>query len=74
MSSALAVREFRAMWAAEALSQAGDQRARVALSAQVYERTNSVGLTGLEYGLTFLLTLIGGRCCPGSPIGTRAGP
>ncbi|MEC3977885.1 MFS transporter [Amycolatopsis sp. H20-H5] len=52
--------EFRAIWAAEALSQAGDQLARVALSVLVYQRTNSVGLTGLAYGLTFLPTLIGG--------------
>lgn len=48
------------MWAAEALSQAGDQLARVALSVLVYERTNSAGLTGLTYGLTYLPTLIGG--------------
>lgn len=58
--SVLAVREFRAMWAAEALSQAGDQLARVALSVLVYERTSSAGLTGLAYGLTYLPTLIGG--------------
>jgi MFS family permease len=58
--SAFAVREFRAMWAAEALSQAGDQIARVALSVLVYEQTASAGLTGLTYGLTYLPTLIGG--------------
>jgi MFS transporter len=60
LRSALEVREFRAMWAAEALSQAGDQLARVALSVLVYERTSSAGLTGLAYGLTYLPTLIGG--------------
>jgi MFS family permease len=60
LTSAFAVREFRAMWAAEALSQAGDQIARVALSVLVYEQTSSAGLTGLTYGLTYLPTLIGG--------------
>jgi hypothetical protein len=60
LRAALAVREFRAMWAAEALSQAGDQLARVALSVLVYERTASAGLTGLAYGLTYLPTLVGG--------------
>lgn len=60
LRSALEVREFRAMWAAEALSQAGDQLARVALSVLVYERTSSAGLTGLAYGLTYLPTLVGG--------------
>jgi predicted MFS family arabinose efflux permease len=55
-----AIGEFRALWAAEALSQAGDQLARVALSVLVYERTSSVGLTGLAYGLTYLPTVIGG--------------
>lgn len=56
LRSAFAVREFRAMWVAEALSQAGDQLARVALSVLVYEQTASAGLTGL----TYLPTLIGG--------------
>ncbi|GAA1673476.1 MFS transporter [Fodinicola feengrottensis] len=48
------------MWAAEALSQAGDQLARVALSVLVYERTSSAGLTALAYGLTYLPTVLGG--------------
>lgn len=54
------VGEFRALWAAEALSQAGDQLARVALSVLVYSRTNSTLLTALTYGLTYLPTLVGG--------------
>jgi MFS family permease len=63
--SALVVGEFRALWAAEALSQAGDQLARVALSVLVWERTSSAGLTGLTYGLTYLPTLIGGTLFAG---------
>ncbi len=62
---AFAVREFRALWAAEAFSQAGDQLARVALSVLVWERTSSAGLTGLTYGLTYLPTLIGGTVFAG---------
>lgn len=61
----LAVREFRALWAAEALSQAGDQLARVALSVLVFERTSSAGWTGLVYGLTYLPTLVGGTLLSG---------
>jgi MFS family permease len=63
--AAFVVGEFRAMWAAEALSQAGDQIARVALSVLVWERTYSAGLTGLTYGLTYLPTLIGGTLFAG---------
>jgi predicted MFS family arabinose efflux permease len=59
-SSVLAVREFRAMWAAEAFSQAGDQLARVALSILVFQRTDSAALTGLTYALTFVPALVGG--------------
>lgn len=59
-SAALALREFRAMWAAEALSQAGDQLARVALSVLVFERTGSATLTALTYALTLVPALVGG--------------
>ncbi|MGH3493369.1 MAG: MFS transporter, partial [Sciscionella sp.] len=55
-----AIGEFRALWAAEAVSQAGDQLARVALAILVYSRTHSALLTAVTYGLTFLPTLIGG--------------
>ncbi|MCE7001753.1 MFS transporter [Kibdelosporangium philippinense] len=58
--SVLAVREFRAIWLAELLSQAGDQLARVALSVLVYQRTNSAALTGLTFALTYLPTMLGG--------------
>lgn len=54
------MREFRALWAAEALSVAGDQLARVALAVLVYARTSSATLTALTYALTFLPALVGG--------------
>jgi predicted MFS family arabinose efflux permease len=57
--SVFAVGEFRAMWGAEALSQIGDQLARVALAILVYERTNSAALTGLTYALTFAPSFFG---------------
>lgn len=56
----LGVREFRALWAAELLSVAGDQLARVGLAVLVYARTGSAGLTALTYALTFLPALVGG--------------
>jgi MFS family permease len=55
-----AVREFRAMWAAEGLSQAGDQLARVALAVLVYGNTDSATLAGLTYALTFAPAFLGG--------------
>lgn len=55
-----AVREFRAMWAAEALSQAGDQLARVALAVLVYTSTRSAALAGLIYALTWAPSFLGG--------------
>lgn len=58
--SVLAVGEFRAIWLAELLSQAGDQLARVALSVLVFQRTNSAALTGLTFALTYLPTMLGG--------------
>jgi MFS family permease len=58
--SVFAVREFRAIWAAEAFSQAGDQLARVALAVLVYQRTGSAALTGLTYALTLAPAFLGG--------------
>ncbi|HEX6354944.1 MFS transporter [Actinophytocola sp.] len=55
-----AVREFRALWAAEALSQAGDQVARVALAVLVYGATESAALAGLTYALTLAPSFLGG--------------
>jgi predicted MFS family arabinose efflux permease len=47
------------MWAAEALSQIGDQLARVALAILVYNRTQSAALTGLTYALTLAPSFFG---------------
>ncbi|WP_370932431.1 MFS transporter [Amycolatopsis sp. cg13] len=58
--SVFRVREFRALWAAELFSNAGDQLARVALAILVYQRTESAALTGLTYALTFVPSLFGG--------------
>jgi predicted MFS family arabinose efflux permease len=55
-----AVREFRALWASELLSQLGDQLARVSLAVLVYQRTSSALLTGLTYALTYIPSLLGG--------------
>lgn len=58
--SVLAVADFRWLWSGEALSQAGDQLARVALAVLVFQRTSSPALTALSYALTFVPTLVGG--------------
>jgi len=60
-----AVGEFRALFAAQALSVAGDQLARVALAFLVFDRTGSAALTALTYALTFLPDLIGGPLLSG---------
>lgn len=59
-SAVLAVREFRAIWFAEAQSIFGDQLAKVALTILVYERTESALWAALVYALTFLSALAGG--------------
>jgi predicted MFS family arabinose efflux permease len=48
------------LWVADAQSAVGDQLARVALSALVFQRTGSALLTGLTYSLTFFPALISG--------------
>jgi len=63
--SVFAVGEFRAVWFAELLSQAGDQLARVALSVLVYQQTSSAALTGLTFALTYLPTMLGGLLLSG---------
>lgn len=60
LSLVFAVPEFRALWAAEAVSVVGDQLARVAFSVLVFERTDSPALSALVYALTFLPALVGG--------------
>jgi MFS family permease len=60
LSSALKVREFRALWMAELLSTIGDQVARVSLAVLVFHDTGSAVLTGLTFALTYLPMLFGG--------------
>ena len=59
-TAVLAVREFRALWFAEAQSIFGDQLAKVALTILVYDRTGSALWAALVYALTFLSALAGG--------------
>jgi MFS family permease len=61
----LRVVEFRALWFAEAMSLAGDQLARVAVSVLVFDRTGSPSLTALVYALTFLPAVVGGALLSG---------
>jgi hypothetical protein len=61
----LRVVEFRALWVAEAISLAGDQLARVAVSVLVFNRTGSASLTALVYALTFLPAIVGGALLSG---------
>jgi MFS family permease len=60
LGSAFGVREFRVVWAAELLSVAGDQLARVALAVLVFDRTGSAAWAAVTYALTFLPALLGG--------------
>jgi len=50
----LAVREFRALWAGEMLSTAGDQLCRIALTVLVYLDTSSAAWAALAYAATML--------------------
>ncbi|QRP50629.1 MFS transporter [Amycolatopsis sp. FDAARGOS 1241] len=52
--------EYRVLWAAEAISSAGDQLAKVALAILVYNRTGSALWAAVVYALTFLPALAGG--------------
>lgn len=60
-----AVREFRALWVAQALSFVGDQLAQVALAVLVYERTGNALLTAATYALTYLPPIVGGPLLSG---------
>jgi MFS family permease len=60
-----AIREFRALWAAQVLSYAGDQFAQVAIAILVYHRTRSPFLTALTYALTYLPPIAGGPLLSG---------
>jgi predicted MFS family arabinose efflux permease len=55
-----ALAEFRALWAAQLLSVAGDQMARVALTVLVYQRTGSALLAAAAYAATIAPVFIGG--------------
>jgi predicted MFS family arabinose efflux permease len=55
-----AVSEFRALWAAQVLSVAGDQLARVALTILVYDRTRSPLLAAITYAASIVPAFIGG--------------
>jgi hypothetical protein len=58
---ALTLGELRALWAAQALSSAGDLFAQVAIAIGVYDRTRSPFLTALAYALTYLPPVLGGQ-------------
>ncbi len=58
--SLLADREYRALWSAQAVSIAGDQLARVALTVLVFDRTGSPLLTAAVYAITYLPWVLGG--------------
>ncbi|WP_084262352.1 MFS transporter [Actinomadura formosensis] len=60
-----AVREFRALWLAQALSFLGDQLAQVALAVLVYDHTRSALLTALVYALTYIPPIVGGPVLSG---------
>jgi MFS family permease len=60
-----AIREFRALWSAQTLSNAGDQFAQVAIAILVYTRTGSPFLTALAYALTYLPPIVGGPLLSG---------
>jgi hypothetical protein len=55
-----AVREFRALWAAQLASVAGDQLARVALTVLVYARTNSALLAAVTFVASVVPVFVGG--------------
>lgn len=59
------MREFRALWLAQALSFVGDQLAQVALAVLVYDHTKSPLLTALVYALTYLPPIVGGPVLSG---------
>ena len=60
-----AVSEFRAAWAAQMLSVAGDQLARVALTLLVYDRTHSAALAAVTFVAGMLPSLVGGTLLSG---------
>jgi MFS family permease len=63
--SLLADGEYRALWSAQAVSIAGDQLARVALTVLVYEGTKSPLFTAVVYAITVLPWVVGGPLLSG---------
>lgn len=63
--TAFGVGEFRALWAAEALSQVGDQLARVALTVLVFTQTNSAALAALTLALSYTPSFLGSALLSG---------
>jgi MFS family permease len=59
-SEVFAFGEFRALWIAQALSVAGDQLARVALTLLVYSQTHSALLAAVTFVASVVPTFIGG--------------
>lgn len=60
------LREFRALWAAQLLSVAGDQLARVALTVLVYDRTRSPLLAAVTYAASIAPQFAGGLLLSGA--------
>ncbi len=65
----LAVREFRALWAAQLTSLLGDQAAKVALAILVLNRSDSPLLAALAYAVGYLPWIVGGPIL--SPLADR---
>src|SRR3954447_15066614 len=61
----LADREFRAMYAAQALSVVGDQLARIAVAVLVFNRSHSALLTALSFAVSYLPWVVGGPLLAG---------
>jgi hypothetical protein len=71
----LADGEFRGLWAAFALSLAGDQLAQVALAVLVFQATGSAVATAAAYAVSLLPWLVGGPLLSGLWVtGTRGAP
>jgi len=61
----LGLAEFRALWAAQLLSVAGDQLARVAVTVLVYDRTHSALLAAAAYAASIVPAFLGGIALSG---------
>jgi MFS family permease len=64
-----AVAEFRALWAAQILSFAGDQLARVALTLLVFRQTHSALLSAITFAASSVPMFVGGLTL--SPLADR---